>query len=99
MQYFTLFYLCLLTFIQASPPRDPEKFRDECHAQHNVYRAEQCASPLQRNSTLDTIAQAYCNQMATSGQFAHSNRTDIGENSYQKIPSDPNKDNGIYSNV
>jgi uncharacterized protein YkwD len=99
MQYFTLFYLCLLTFIQASPPRDPEKFRDECHAQHNVYRAEQCAGPLQRNSTLDTIAQAYCNQMAASGQFAHSNRTDIGENSYQKIPSDPNKDNGIYSNV
>ena len=33
--------------------------------------------------------------MAQTGNFAHSNRTDLGETSYQKIPSDPT-DNGRY---
>ncbi len=79
-----------------SSARDVEKFRQEVLAQHNLYRAEQCAGPLQRNNTLDDIAQKWCSQIATTGQFVHSNTTDYGENSFQKIPTDPNKDNGIF---
>ncbi len=94
MQYFTLFCLCLITFIQGSSTLDTSAFREQTVAQHNVYRAEQCAGPLQRNSTLDQIAQDYCRDMVRTGTFAHSNRTDVGENSYQKIPWDPKKDNG-----
>jgi hypothetical protein len=34
--------------------------------------------------------------MVKTGQFAHSNRIDYGENSYHKEPSDPTKDNGNF---
>jgi hypothetical protein len=90
---FSVEYIWLFLF-EDSSARDIDKFRQEVLAQHNTVRAEQCANPLQSNTTLDKIAQNWCNRIATTGQLVHSNTTDYGENSFQKIPSDP-KDNGI----
>lgn len=72
------------------------KFRAEVLNQHNVVRAQQCADPLVRNATLEQEAQKYCEDMAKSGNFAHSNRTDAGENSYQHTPFDFTKYNGRF---
>ena len=101
MLYITLVYLCLLTFIHALPPGSDKylDYREDIFAKHNAYRAEQCAGPLQRNATLNNIAQEHCNKIVTTGDFAHSNRTDVGETSFQKIPWDRNKDNGIDFNL
>jgi uncharacterized protein YkwD len=82
---------------KGSSARDDETFRQQVLTQHNIYRKEQCADPLQRNKTLDGIAQTWCNQLAATGKFVHSNTTEYGENSFQKVPFDFAKENGRFS--
>ena len=75
---------------------DLERFRQEVLTQHNTFRSEQCAAPLQRNTKLDEIAQKWSEEIVKTGQFVRSNTTDYGENSFQQIPFDSTKENGIF---
>jgi len=90
------YYIRLFLFKDSSAAFDVEKFRQEVLAQHNAFRAEQCADPLQRNSTLDDRAQNWTDKIVETGQFVHSNTTKYGENSFYQVPFDFNKDNGIF---
>lgn len=92
-QYFICVCFALITINQLVSAVQIEVFRQQALSKHNEYRREQCAGPLQLNSTLDDLAQAHCEQMASTGNFTHSGRTDYGETSYQKIPSE-STDNG-----
>ncbi|CAF1539350.1 unnamed protein product [Adineta ricciae] len=94
MQYFIVFSIFLSLYLQNSYARDDEQFRQEVLNQHNVYRKEQCASSLQRNTTLDQIAQKWSNTLAGLGHLMHSNTTIYGENSYLEIPFNAVKYNG-----
>jgi len=92
LKYFSLFFAYLLVVIQGL---DTERYRQEALAQHNTYRVQCKADPLQRNSTLDQIAQKWCEQLASTNQFSHSGAIDYGENSYKKTPFDFVNDNGL----
>ncbi|CAF0884220.1 unnamed protein product [Rotaria sordida] len=71
-----------------------DRYRQEALAQHNVYRAQCKADALQRNRTLDEIAQKWCEQLAATDNFTHSGTIEYGENSYKKTPFDFNNDSG-----
>ncbi|CAF1636971.1 unnamed protein product, partial [Adineta ricciae] len=71
-----------------------ERYRQEALAQHNLFRAQCKAEPLQYNATLEQRAQAWCDQSASTGQFNHSGTIEYGETSYKKSPFDFNQDNG-----
>ena len=73
---------------------DLERYRQEALAQHNTYRAQCSVEPLQRNATLDKMAQAWCEKLAANNQFDHSGTIEYGENSYKKTPFDFKTDNG-----
>ncbi len=73
---------------------DTDRYRQEALAQHNTYRAQCQAQPLERNITLDHLAQNWCDQLALKDQFNHSGTIDYGENSYKKSPWDFAHDNG-----
>ena len=75
---------------------DVDRYRQEALAQHNIYRAQCKAVALQKNSTLDKIAQKWCEKLASTNQFTHSGTTKYGENSYKKTPFDFNNDNGLF---
>jgi len=68
----------------AIPATCIDAFRTEIHRVHNVNRTAHRAVSLSVNSSLNTLAQGYANQMATTAVFAHnSNRgANIGENLY-----------------
>jgi uncharacterized protein YkwD len=72
-----------------------ERYRQEAIAQHNLYRAQCKADPLQRNTTLDQIAQTWCGELSSKNQFVHSGTIEYGENSYKKTPFDFANDNGL----
>ncbi len=91
-----ILYYIHLFLAKDSSILDKEIFRQEVLMQHNIFRQEQCANPLQRNTTIDKIAQTWCDYLAATGQFVHSNTTEYGENSFQKIPFDFNDDDGIF---
>jgi len=86
--------LCFVSSFQALTDDERAKFRAEVLDRHNAVRKQYCAKTLERNTTLEQQAQKYCDDMAKSGNFAHSNRTDAGENSYQHTPFDYTKNNG-----
>ncbi|CAF1149330.1 unnamed protein product [Rotaria sp. Silwood1] len=73
---------------------DVDRYRQEAIAQHNIYRAQCKAGDLQKNATLDQIAQNWCEQLAATNQFNHSGTIEYGENSYKKTPFDFNNDSG-----
>ena len=74
-----------------------ERYRQEALAQHNLFRTQCKAEPLQYNATLEQRAQAWCDQSASTDQFNHSGTIEYGETSYKKIPFDFNQDNGLLS--
>lgn len=74
---------------------DLERYRQEALAQHNLYRAQCKAEPLQKNATLDQLAQVWCEKLAANNQFVHSGTVEYGENSYKKTPFDFANDDGL----
>ncbi|CAF3111953.1 unnamed protein product [Rotaria socialis] len=96
LKYFSLFVVFLLAVVLNKQVKSLEldRYRQEALAQHNIYRAQCKADALQKNSTLDQIAQSWCEQLAATNQFNHSGTVDYGENSYKKAPFDFKNDNG-----
>ena len=66
-----------------------EEFIEECLVAHNKYRARHDAPPLSHDASLTDSAQQWAEQVAASGQFAHSKgRKNVGENIAMKWTSD-----------
>lgn len=80
--------------LSAQAVLDVDRYRKEVLAQHNAYRSQCSAEPLQFNATLNDIAQSWCGTLSNSDDFKHSGAIEYGENSYKKNPWDPNTDNG-----
>ncbi|UJR32122.1 hypothetical protein I4U23_019590 [Adineta vaga] len=71
-----------------------ERYRQEALAQHNLFRAQCKAEPLQQNKTLDDLAQSWCEKLASKDELTHSGTIEHGETSYRKCPFDFARDNG-----
>ena len=66
-----------------------DDFIGQCLAAHNKYRARHDARPLAHDAALTDSAQRWAEQVAASGQFAHSKgRQNVGENIAMKWTSD-----------
>ena len=59
---------------------DLQRFRNECVAAHNFYRAAHGTPPLCWSSRLAESAQSWAQHLASSGSPRYSSEKDIGEN-------------------
>lgn len=59
---------------------DLQRFRNECVAAHNFYRAGHGTPPLCWSTRLAESAQNWAEQLASSGSLRYSSEKDIGEN-------------------
>jgi uncharacterized protein YkwD len=73
---------------------DLAAFRDAALNQHNTYRANHHAASLTYSEDLNTSAQNWANQMASTGVFQHSGTAGVGENIYNSWASDASVDIG-----
>jgi uncharacterized protein YkwD len=81
--------------VAASQTIDLGAFKNSAAAEHNTYRATHHAPALSQSASLNTTAQAYADQILSTGVFIHSSeeqRNGAGENlyyTYSQFPLDP----------
>lgn len=68
---------------------DLATFHSGTLSQHNTYRAIHHAPDLASDNSLESSAQAWANQLASTGAFEHSDGSGVGENLYVYYTTQP----------
>lgn len=78
---------------------DLAALRSAAVSQHNTYRATHKSPDITLSDSLNSTAQAWAENIASSGQFQHSNnRGDVGENLYVSYTTAPSRDSTTLGN-
>jgi len=81
MKSFFLFVIIIFIQIQFNfSTINLNTFRKQALIAHNFYRRLHGAQPIELNSTINAISQAYANVLAANDTFSHSGRSGLGEN-------------------
>lgn len=68
---------------------DLATFHSSTLSQHNTYRAVHHAPALAADNSLESSAQDWANQLASTGAFEHSDVSGVGENLYVSYTTQP----------